>query len=606
MPAPGGSATLARALDSLKQGRLQEADSLCRSVLASAPDDPDALHLLGLVLKQAGRLGEAEALLRRSTSLAPARAEFHANYANLLRSLGRPRDAELAYRTALQSDPGFRPARLGLARLLAAHGFHAQSEDQCRQLIATNPRDAEAWFALGNALRGAGQLRAAADAMRDALDLDPSFALARHNLGALLTRLGQPESALVELEQAERSGLHKPELHLARAQALQELGRLDEAERALDAGLRLDPAHVDCQVALGQLRFMRGRDDPFRQLRDAVAATRRDPRLRLAHGNLLRQAGMLDDAERELRVLLAELGRTADVLAPLAVVVHTLGRYDEAVSLAGEAAAQRPDSAAIAQTLTGALLSAGRGAEALQVIGAWRPRQPLDQSWIAFEASALRLVGDARYRDLYDYQRLVMPFDLEPPPGWASLEDFNRDLTDSLERLHRLKVHPLDQSLRHGTQTQRSLLKESDPVIRAFLGAIEAPIARYRAAMGFDPAHPLRARNAGPTQIVGCWSVRLGRSGYHVNHNHPEGWISSAYYVQVPPEVADETARSGWIKFGEPGIPVPGADAEHYVQPRAGRLVLFPSYMWHGTMPISGDAPRMTIAFDMVPRPDAA
>ena len=33
----------------------------------------------------------------------------------------------------------------------------------------------------------------------------------------------------------------------------------------------------------------------------------------------------------------------------------------------------------------------------------------------------------------------------------------------------------------------------------------------------------------------------------------------------------------------------------------AGRLVLFPSYMWHGTTPITGDAPRLTIAFDAVP-----
>lgn len=606
MQSRGTPSVLARAHASLQQGRLREAESLCRGALQAAPHDPDAQHLLGLVLKQAGRLGEAEGLLRQSTLLAPARAEFHANYANLLRSLGRPRDAELAYRTALQADPRLRPARLGLARLLAAHGYHAQSEEQCRYLISENPRDAEAWFALGNALRGEGQLQPAADAMREALAIEPGHALARHNLGALLTRLGQPEAALTELEQVERSGLRKPELHLARAQALQELGRLDEAEQALGAGLQLDPAHADCQVALGQLRFMRGRDDPFRQLRDAAAAARHDPRLRLAYGNLLRQAGLLDDAEQELRALLADLGRTAEVLAPLAVVVHTLGRYDEAVALATEAAAQRPDSAAIAQTLAGALLSAGRGAEALQVIDAWRPRQPLDQSWIAFEASALRLVGNARYQDLYDYERLVMPFDLDPPPGWTAIEDFNRDLIVSLERLHRLKVHPLDQSLRHGTQTQRSLLKESDPVIRAFLRAIEVPIARYREAMGFDAAHPLRARNEGPTQVVGCWSVRLGRSGYHVNHNHPEGWISSAYYVQVPPEVADATTRSGWIKFGEPGIPIPGADAEHYVQPRAGRLVLFPSYMWHGTMPITGDAPRMTIAFDMVPRSGAA
>jgi hypothetical protein len=87
-----------------------------------------------------------------------------------------------------------------------------------------------------------------------------------------------------------------------------------------------------------------------------------------------------------------------------------------------------------------------------------------------------------------------------------------------------------------------------------------------------------------------------------VNHIHPEGWISSAYYLAVPAEVQDPIARSGWIKFGEPRFPMPGGEPLRHVQPRAGRLVLFPSYLWHGTTPIHGDEPRMTIAFDAVPR----
>ena len=82
---------------------------------------------------------------------------------------------------------------------------------------------------------------------------------------------------------------------------------------------------------------------------------------------------------------------------------------------------------------------------------------------------------------------------------------------------------------------------------------------------------------------------------------HSEGWISSAYYVEVPREVEDRGERSGWIKFGEPKFEVPGAKPEKFVQPAAGKLVLFPSYMWHGTIPIHGDEPRMTIAFDVVP-----
>jgi uncharacterized protein (TIGR02466 family) len=95
--------------------------------------------------------------------------------------------------------------------------------------------------------------------------------------------------------------------------------------------------------------------------------------------------------------------------------------------------------------------------------------------------------------------------------------------------------------------------------------------------------------------------VELRRDGFHVNHIHPAGWLSSAYYVAVPQEIDDPKVKSGWIKFGEPRSPVPGVQAEHFVQPRAGRLVLFPSYMWHGTNAIRGDEPRVTVAFDAVP-----
>jgi len=85
-----------------------------------------------------------------------------------------------------------------------------------------------------------------------------------------------------------------------------------------------------------------------------------------------------------------------------------------------------------------------------------------------------------------------------------------------------------------------------------------------------------------------------------VNHLHPEGWLSSAYYVAVPPETTDPHARSGWLKFGEPALPVPGATPAFAVQPLPGRLVLFPSYLWHGTTAIHGTEPRLTLAFDVV------
>jgi hypothetical protein len=68
----------------------------------------------------------------------------------------------------------------------------------------------------------------------------------------------------------------------------------------------------------------------------------------------------------------------------------------------------------------------------------------------------------------------------------------------------------------------------------------------------------------------------------------------------VPDTVKDESAKEGWIKFGEPNFDI-GLTPRRTIQPVPGRLVLFPSYMWHGTIPFHGEA-RTTIAFDAVPR----
>jgi hypothetical protein len=117
-----------------------------------------------------------------------------------------------------------------------------------------------------------------------------------------------------------------------------------------------------------------------------------------------------------------------------------------------------------------------------------------------------------------------------------------------------------------------------------------------------DEAHPLTGRRGAGFVFAGSWSSRLGDRGFHANHVHPEGWISSCYYVAVPDAVLDPSAKQGWIKFGEPSFKIAMQDTvRRTVQPVPGRLVLFPSYMWHGTNPFHAATARTTIAFDAVP-----
>ena len=402
------------------------------------------------------------------------------------------------------------------------------------------------------------------------------------------------DNRFAEAAHAARRALAKgsdaPETMLVLGRALQGLGRFDEADAAFAEAIARRPSYADAHADLAQLRWMRGAGAGAATLvlDRAMAAAPLDPSLTLAKARVLEFTGDPDAAyalvrralaagvvDGRLEIVAAELCRTTDPAAGLAHAERSL--------------ALGPEDFAALTTLCEANLAAGRPEAADMLAADLRQRNPRDQRAVALQATAWRLLGDPRYRELYDYERLVHAWTIDTPPGWATLHAYLADLAASLDALHRLKAHPIGQSLRGGIQTTQNLDRVDDPVVKAFFAAIAGPIRRHLAAIG----------ERGDTRFHGAWSVRLQPNGFHVNHLHPMGWISSACYVAVPPAV--ESGHEGWIQFGEPGVPTDRTlAAEHFVKPEPGRLVLFPSYMWHGTVPFGGVAPRLTIAFDLV------
>ncbi|HET7162358.1 MAG TPA: putative 2OG-Fe(II) oxygenase [Rhodanobacteraceae bacterium] len=221
---------------------------------------------------------------------------------------------------------------------------------------------------------------------------------------------------------------------------------------------------------------------------------------------------------------------------------------------------------------------------------------------LALQATAWRMLGDPRYRARYDYGQFVRPGMIDTPDGWPNLSAYLDDLAQGLLKLHASRAHPIAQSLRNGTQADLALQHAADPAIRAFAQAIDGPIRRYMQAVGTGE-DPLRRRNTGRYKLKGIWSVRLRPHGYHFNHFHPDGWLSSACYIRIP-NALGKHGGEGWLQFGEPAFPTtPPTPPEYFVRPEPGLLVLFPSWFWHGTIPFSGgpEDHRLTIAFDVVP-----
>lgn len=561
----------------------------------------EALHLLGLIRRAQGRAADAERYLRRAIAAQPEAAAHHAALGELLASVALHAPALVAYTEALRLDPQSSATRMAFARSALEAGWLADAESALRHLIASAP-SAEAWEALSRALGAQDRLEEALAAIDAAITLQPGSFAARVARANLLARLGRNEEALNVLDALAGEGRAAPALAFSRGSTLFNLARPAEAEAAFAEGAARWPANVGLQNALANARWMRGAGAAFTaDFEAAVAANPADVRLRIACADLIRRADFRERSEALLREGLARTPEDIALLQSLGVLLDEQGRTGEGLPLLQRAVARAPHWTQSRVNLAFALLRLGRGEEALREIEPVRAAEPLNQEWICYETMALRQLGHPRYRELCDYERMVAAYDVAPPPGFASIEAFNQALADSLARLHVLEAHPLDQSLRGGSQTSRSLLYVDDPVIRAYLDALAEPIAAYIDAMGPpDPGHPWSGRKGSGFRLSGAWSVKLKAGGYHINHLHPAGWISSAYYVALPPVVADAQGQQGWIKFGEPRWPAPACAVEKVVQPKVGRLVLFPSYMWHGTIPFS-EGERLTAPFDVVP-----
>ncbi|MEO8115946.1 MAG: putative 2OG-Fe(II) oxygenase [Phenylobacterium sp.] len=452
-------------------------------------------------------------------------------------------------------------------------------------------------------LKAHGRVQEALEVNRQVVARFPASGVAWHNLAATQGDLDLPAEAEASARRAINLGLSAPETRLVLARALQSQGRLDEAETAFAAAVAARPSYVEAHRELAQLVWMRTADAgaALTALDRALASHPRDPRLQHVRATVLEYAGDLAGARAAARAGLAAAPADLQLLGTLVHLEAELDDPEAALAHAQRAVQVAPGSQPAQIILAEARLAAGDARGAAEAARAALQGAAARQYALALLATAWRLLGDPRYVALYDYAAFVRTYELEAPAGWIDRTSLLKDLAEALGRLHGFRTHPLSQSLRHGGQVPLRGNGSHEAPIEALLAQLSGFAQAYARALG-PGADPFRARNSGAARIAGAWSVRLTSSGFHADHIHPEGWISSACYIALPEETRDPAARAGWLKFGEPGVRThPSLGPEHFVEPLAGRLVLFPSYMWHGTVPFVSQAPRLTVAFDAVP-----
>jgi len=594
----------------LQAGKPTDALELARSVAAEAPAAPDAQHALALCLGARGEQQPAEQAFRRALDLAPRHPLVLGNYAKFLQKAGRATEAVAALETAAQAAPTDPQAWTELGIAMLKQGQAGRATGALERAVALRPEAARAWHALGNARRAGDDLEGAEAAFRRVVVLTPGSASAWVNLGVVLRLLGRPAESLPCLEAARKAGYTGPELMDAEAGALVDVGRFEAAVDTVRALIREFPEYPAGQVMLVHLLWEHGSvlapgEDPFGVIRSAVRDHPDHRALQLAYVGLLLESRQTEEALQRIRALRARSDHHL-LVALEANALEILDQPEQAGVLYEQA--HRVFGAADPSFLNAYaryLLKSGRwDAAALRATEATQTN-PHDQEAWAYLGTAWRLTGDPREHWLCDYEQLIDLVEVEPPAGYAGMGEFLAALEAALEPLHQARREPIRQSLRGGSQTPGKLFGRPDAVIDATRSALLKAIERRVAALPANPDHPFLQRKARSVRFSGSWSVKLRSSGKHVNHIHPQGWMSSAFYVSLPPSVrekADEEDTAGYIQFGQPPVELGlGLPPRRVIRPRAGYLALFPSYMWHGTVPFEDEAPRITVAFDMTP-----
>ena len=441
----------------------------------------------------------------------------------------------------------------------------------------------------GFALREAQNLTAAEAEFAAAAACYPGDPALAFGLAQTRYELGDPAADLF----ARAAALAPDNLDIVRNQALALIseGRADAARSLLEAGLARQPGWLDGHKALATLNWTSGNRAAFSDhLAPACRAQPRNAALWLAWFRNLAQArdwagasAVLDQAEQQL-------GTTPAIQVSRLFVAVESGA-PEAAALIAATAQFRGDVSSLCR-----IRHALRSGDPARAVAEALPHStgPSAMLYWPYLSLAWRLLGDDRAQWLDQPDCLIQTFDC----GWNAAE--LSELAEVLRGLHTAAAPYLEQSVRGGTQTDRSVLLRREAPLQRIKARLLELIRHYVDALPpHDPAHPLLSAPRGPLLIEGSWSVRLAQQGYNVAHTHAFGWLSTAFYIALPDPDQMGAPPAGHIAFGQPPAEL-NLPLEPYrtIAPVTGRLAVFPSTMWHATAPFE-QGERLVIAFDI-------
>jgi protein O-GlcNAc transferase len=319
------------AVQHLQAGRLGEAQSNFRQILAGDPQHYQSLHYLGMIEHRLGNTERSLDFFRRCFTIRPDYVEGYSDLAQILSELGRDADAVSACKRAIAVNPHHAPSYRNLGNLYLKKGDLVEARNAFGRALEADPDYGPAYASLADVLTAEGRLQEALLACDRALSLSPNHAFAHGVKGTILQRRGKFAEAVNAYSRALRINPNMGMLYGRFADALRSIGRFEDAIEAGKRAIQVDPKSAETHLGLGLAFQATGHnDDAITTYRKAIVLK---PNLLEAYTNLgllLQRTGRCEEATDAYKAAIAIDPQCEFALTNLASILKEQGCLSEA------------------------------------------------------------------------------------------------------------------------------------------------------------------------------------------------------------------------------------------------------------------------------------
>lgn len=468
-------------------------------------------------------------------------------------------EAAATYRRALALEAGAAEILVNLGAVLGHLGQTDEAIASYRKAIAQRPNLTVAHFNLGIILQEHGRYDEAVAAYRKAITLEPGFYEAIGNLGTVLQKQGKLEDATALYRKA--LSIHEDARgHFNLGTALRDEGKHEEAADEYLKALEFNPNYADAHNNLGEIFRDQG------NMNDAVLCYQNAMAIAPDHPNANYNMGELHALAKEYEQAIPyfERSRFEDYQERAMECLYRIGRYDE-----------------FREKLK-TMVDSGKKSMMLATLSTHHATNFGIQDEYNFCPEPMRFAWHTNIPELAE-------------PGSPLLQEI-------LETIDRTPIASRRQMrLYSGMQSAGNLLKRTEPAFQKLAALVKAKIAEYRDHYADEGCDLIRYF---PKEIdfSSSWYLKMKKGGNLGSHIHEEGWISGCVYLKLPSVRKNPTEAA--FEYGTHGDNYPRRHDDfpsQVVIQKVGDIVLFPSSLFHHTIPFNSDEDRVCVAFDLKP-----